>query len=567
MSGAASFIPLSRTLADARAESAPVCWQGDHVVTWKDFSERVARLANGCAAWKASSVVLTCEDPLNFLAAVLALWRAGRTVIVPPNFRPETVARVAREGGPMFTDHTVSEFVDSPMGGDHGTLSRADCRLVLYTSGSSGEPKRVDKTLSQLEDEVATLESLWGRTISGCAVLATVPHHHIYGLLFRLLWPLAAGRAFDCTSCFDPVQLRESVARHPAHVVVSSPAHLIRFPQLIDPNSWVPRPRLLFSSGGPLPANIAAAYWAAFGSAPVEIFGSTETGGVAWRQRDGNCEEDAWTPLPGLRAGQEASGALVIDSPFLHTPNWRMDDAITLLPDGRFRLEGRLDRIVKLEGKRLSLPEMEQYLGAHAWVKTAAVVELVGGARLGAVIVPTPAGWSGLSELGRREIVLMLRRHLSQSFETVLLPRRYRFVSELPTSDRGKVTVAALRALFLECEMLEPEILGETRDGDTVTLRLRIGSDIAHFIGHFPGMPILPGVVQVDWAVRLARRYFAGMELSSGLENLKFQALVRPHAILTLTLKHDRLRNTLQFGYQDASRVCSSGRIRFQVQT
>ncbi len=66
--------------------------------------------------------------------------------------------------------------------------------LTLYTSGSSGTPKPIRKTLAQFNAEVHTLETQWGALVGDATVLGSVPHHHIYGLLFRVFWPLAAGR-------------------------------------------------------------------------------------------------------------------------------------------------------------------------------------------------------------------------------------------------------------------------------------------------------------------------------------------------------------------------------------
>lgn len=112
---------------------------------------------------------------------------------------------------------------------------------------------------------------------------------------------------------------------------------------------------------------------------------------------------------------------------------------------------------------------------------------------------------------------------------------------------------------------LMPELLAESRDGNAIHLHLKVPLDLAHFTGHFPGLPILPGVVQVDWAVRLARQYFPGLELSRGVDQLKFQAMVRPGAELHLTLGYEQERQRLQFIYRDGERICSSGRIGFEA--
>jgi acyl-coenzyme A synthetase/AMP-(fatty) acid ligase len=68
--------------------------------------------------------------------------------------------------------------------------------------------------------------------------------------------------------------------------------------------------------------------------------------------------------------------------------------------------------------------------------------------RLGAVVVPTLAGQSALKTYGQHETKQALRDHLKDAFESVLLPRRFRFVTELPISDRGKITHHELKSLF-----------------------------------------------------------------------------------------------------------------------
>ena len=106
-----------------------------------------------------------------------------------------------------------------------------------------------------------------------------------------------------------------------------------------------------------------------------------------------------------------------------------------------------------------------------------------------------------------------------------------------------------------------PQTLSETRSGDSATCRLRVPAALEHFAGHFPGFPILPGIVQLDWAVRLARRHFEGLDQSYGIDNLKCQALVFPEAELTLELRRDA--GGLHFRFLDQARVYSSGKILF----
>ena len=109
--------------------------------------------------------------------------------------------------------------------------------------------------------------------------------------------------------------------------------------------------------------------------------------------------------------------------------------------------------------------------------------------------------------------------------------------------------------------MLLPHIESVEASDSTASYRIRVAPEIEHFRGHFPGFPILPGIVQLDWAVQLGRRHFAGLGDSTGVDNFKCQALVFPGAALTLELRRDD--SGLHFRYFDARRTYSSGKILF----
>jgi len=99
---------------------------------------------------------------------------------------------------------------------------------------------------------IAALEKLWGKQLGGAEALATVSHQHLYGLLFRLLWPLSAGRCFHSQIYLSPEMLVNSA--HNAAYWVASPAHLKRLDQ-DSPWEGISNLKAIFSSGGPLQHN------------------------------------------------------------------------------------------------------------------------------------------------------------------------------------------------------------------------------------------------------------------------------------------------------------------------
>ncbi|MBB5508967.1 AMP-binding protein [Paraburkholderia atlantica] len=553
------MIALHDLLSADAAPAALVCRDGAVLLDRAAFRARVAALIEFVQTHRARRCALCIDDPFEFACALFALFACGKEPVIPANATPGYLADLADAYDFLLTDAGLPPFIAAT----HVTAHSAypidpHAPLTLYTSGSSGTPKPIRKTLAQFNAEVHTLEQQWGALLGDATMLASVPHHHIYGLLFRVLWPLAAGRAFDRAIGMEPLQLQARIAQCGPTAVVSTPAQLSRWPALPGFGALMPAPRAFFSSGGPLAADAAQAYAASHGAAPLEIYGSTETGGIAWRRQD---QGDAWQPVAGAEVRRDDDGALCVRSPHLDHDGWhRTGDRIVFDADGRFRLQGRLDRVLKLGGKRVSLPELEARLALHPYVAQAALVPLEGATRerVGAVVALTEAGGATLRDEGRVALAKTLRRHLADYFDAVVLPRHWRFRASLPFDARGKLPASAVAAAFAPLDE-GMEVLAETRVANTLHYVLRVPPSLQHFAGHFPGLPILPGVVQVDWAARLAAGHWPRVRAVASVDRLKFMAPVSPGAVLELTLAYDAARRRVQFAYRLDGRECASG--------
>lgn len=111
---------------------------------------------------------------------------------------------------------------------------------------------------------------------------------------------------------------------------------------------------------------------------------------------------------------------------------------------------------------------------------------------------------------------------------------------------------------------LEPQAV--CRDGDVVELRLVIDPALDVLPDHFPDYPMLPGVVQLGWAVRAAQRECGVRGALARVSALKFMQPLRPGQAATLRLEKLGPAD-VSFSYVDAGRVHSSGRLRFTAAT
>ncbi len=525
-----------------------------------DLREQALRLAAGLRRRKVTRIAVHLQDAAELATVLLGAWRAGVTVLLPADLQPASRARLTDQTPLWISDASGDtpwrELLDEPL---HGApLDLDGNRLVLCTSGSSGAPKLIEKSLRQLANEVQTLEAQWGEALGDACVIGSVAAQHIYGLLFRVLWPLCAGRLFLRQAQPFSEDLQRASRAQPHFCWVTSPALLKRMGDNLD---WpaLRAVRRVFSSGGPLDPEIATRLADRLGQAPTEIYGSSETGGIAWRQGS-----PLWHPFAGVQLSQDEHGALRVASPCLpagHTE--QTADEARIEADGRFRLLGRLDRIVKLEEKRISLPMLESALASHPCVSEARLgVITENRAYLAALVALSDAGLHALRNGGRRALTESLRQHLSVHCETLALPRRWRLVRHLPLNAQGKLPQAWLESLLQAPRPRLPERLGQQQNDEQWHLELGVPLDLAHFSGHFPHTPVLPGVVQIDWALALAREVFDDLPPRfGGMEVLKFQQLARPGDRLRLTLRFDRSRGKLHFNYLNGDAPCSSGRI------
>ena len=107
---------------------------------------------------------------------------------------------------------------------------------------------------------------------------------------------------------------------------------------------------------------------------------------------------------------------------------------------------------------------------------------------------------------------------------------------------------------------IEPDVIGTRLTADGVALDLRITSDLAPLAGHFPGLPIVPGVALVDWAVRLAVRHVGFLDDGAARLQIKFRRVLRPDGDVTLTLRKVSDR-CVRFEYRHLDTVFSSGTV------
>jgi acyl-coenzyme A synthetase/AMP-(fatty) acid ligase len=565
------------------------CERADTVVAYApamrhdDFVRQVLSIAGSLQSAGIRQAGLCFEDAGHLAVALFACWRAGTVAVLASDARPPSCAAIDPQVDLWLTDHPALPVPDNrrtdlaTLDGNAPALppivlDPQAAGVVLWTSGSSGQPKPIRKRWMQLAAEVDALEQVWRWSDTPACVLGSVSAQHMYGLPFRVLWPLCAGRGIARTQLAFPEVLQQASLPHAAFVWIASPALLKRLGERLSWAALSSGLRQIFSAGGPLPGPVSDLLAARLGCRPTEIYGSSETGAVAWRQGGA-----AWRPLPGVAIGvqQEVQqGALWVRSAWADGDDrFQTSDAATL-DDAGFHLQGRLDRIVKIEEKRIALPGLEQRLMEHPYVREARL-GLGEMPRLTALVALGPAGVHRLRNHGRKAVIDALRAHMAAAVQPLGVPRHWRLMDELPWNAQGKLPQGLFLAASRRPRRPATELAGAPlpaggaptggapTDDTTRELRLRLAVplDLAQFNGHFPETPVVPGVVQIEWAMNLARRHLCPTLGFHGMEALKFQRLLRPGDRVDLVLTWHLARAKLYFEYRLAGQPCSSGRI------
>ena len=533
-------------------------------IYWSVMKERLdywkAKL-NGVSQIK---VAVYHKDAIDFLCILSVLWSLKKIPVIPENTLKTTLKVVEEE-----TDCFIGEFPKFEISHKRNanTISPnkkiSDVALIIFTSGSSGKPKSVYKSFKQINSELQILENHWGKLSKDTLTLGTVSHHHMFGLQFRLFWPFVSKTPFVNQDLVYIEQLKK-LSKFKINLI-SSPAHLEHFPETMEWSEIKNSVKKIFSAGAPLSQKASLNVYKKIGVPVTEVYGSTETGAVSQREQT---KDSFWNPLKGISI-KEIDKKLAINSPSVSEEGWYIsEDLCQVHENGSFSLKGRADNIIKVGGKRVSKIAIEEILNKHFLIEKAYVVFLKKRKnRIGAVISLTREGNEELIDKGKVVLQKQISKDLKEVIEKVAWPRYWRFVYKIPVNQQGKIKLSYLQKLFdKENELKYPDLLSQKFDKkkQEFIIQFTLPQNLFYFRGHFQGRPVLPGFVQVSWAVHYAQELFGELGIFVKLEALKFQQVIQPEENISLKLRWDEEKQRLFFSYSNTKNSNSSGRVVFR---
>jgi long-chain acyl-CoA synthetase len=231
--------------------------------------------------------------------------------------------------------------------------------FTFASSGSTGTPRLHTHALAALWHEAR----FWAATFADRRrIVLTVPAHHIYGCLFGALLPAALGVPAIERRGVTPAALLRDLK--PTDLLVGFPAGL---GLLARHGAGLPAGLCGTSSTAPLPAATAVALRSLGLPAIVEVYGSSETAGIAWR----DAPDAPFRLLPRWRPGDAGDAASLIEvATGAEVP---VPDRIEWLPGGMLRPLGRKDQAVQVGGVNVWPARVAALLATHEAVAEVSV--------------------------------------------------------------------------------------------------------------------------------------------------------------------------------------------------
>ena len=518
------------------------------------------------------------DDAFKFYVAFFGSLLAGAApcVLAKPIYEPNLTA--------VNDENFLNFLANEPA---KGLKFDPQAKFYLQTSGSSGKSKMIKKSLAQMIKESEYLAAELNFS-SQNTFFSSVSHRHMFGLTFKVFLPLVLGaRVIADELNYPEAILGLELANH---VFIASPVLLRTLAQ--SPAAIALKGLSgIVSAGSPLKKELRGELGRICDARIIEIYGSTETGIVAKDCGDG-------LRLFGtVNAGLDDRGALNVSSPWCEF--FQTNDAASIDED-RLALQGRIDRIVKLNDKRVNLESIEAKLLESGLLADCYCAPHPKFKRIAALLEFNGEGLKKFRKIGKKGVVAELKELLKLEFKNSV--RYFKIVEKMPRNQQGKFEKSEFEnALFAShkpvwsggrvneagkicggqiyingqnlasgpncgavntndiCAKFEGggERLENSAQKYEFSTIMHAGLEI--FESHFPNLPLLPGFMQLDYVFELACGVGIDVSGASTVENLKFMKFVRPGDMLRVCF--EKRGGKLYFELFCNGEKCSVGRV------
>lgn len=488
-------------------------------MTFGEFKRYVAGQTKEFKKSEKENVVLLCENYFDFAVNFFASIFARKNIY-------------------LLTDRTRLSLLDfeyilpdAPQacsGAFSGDFDADKIQINLFTSGSTGVPKNIMKTIYNFEAEAQSIIDEFN--LSGDYIIAsTTSSAHSFGITFNFILPFLGGFKINRKK----VEFPEHLNIKDKYILISTPSFMEKLAKY-DFEFEYP-PERIFLAGAKMKPELYD-YYSRFTDV-IDIYGSTETGDIGWK-RGG----DIFNVFSDVEVDAAYDGRIIVKSEFFPEREVILNDLVEKLSENKFILKKRSDRIVKIQEKRISLDEMENNLKKHKSVKDCR--SFVYDDKFCCAVVTDDV-----------EIQASDLRHFLLQFSEIV-PKKWRILDEIPRNMSGKIDTMKLRKIF-GVNISYPFIFSRQSASEAAEVELLFRENSNFLNGHFDKLPVIPGVVQLYYAKFFAEDVFGISLPHNQIKKVKFSNVMKPEN--KIKLKLNLKEKSLDFAYLSDDKLFSSG--------
>ena len=427
---------------------------------------------------------------------------------------------VVRKSGKLYYSDDACKIIPYPVNAE---------KFEFYTGGTTSEKKCVIKTRENFINEGQDIyEAL--KLEDGLEFITTTTYEHVFGVSFHLMLPMSRGYIIN----LDRINYPEDLTVENA-VLITTPAFLeaMRKYKAVPPVS----PRIIITAGAKL-ENETFKYAQSISKRVIDVYGSTETGVIAYRENMRKMQL-----FKGIEILETSADGTTISTKYSEQEIQKIGDSIKQ-SGNKIEFLGRSDRILKINDKRISADELEDKIKKSELIKDCYCFERSG--RLAVLAVLTDKGVKFAVKKGKPELTKNIGTHA----------KWWKFIDEIPKTKTGKIDKKTINQIF-NMNLSMPLVVSRNCTKDYAEIQLCFLRSSNFFQGHFKSFPILPGVVQLFYANMFAKNVFKTDCRCGQIRKIKFANIIRPDKILNLVLQ--KTASGVNFKYEDSSAVYSSG--------
>lgn len=428
--------------------------ENKYQISYKDFVIDIAKSLDYISKLDKDTITIFIDNAYYFITVMSAALLLKKKVNVLNNNSPKYVDKIVDDSMVYISDDEKSHVsLKNIFDGEYDEKwidflksNKIDENLNVnfYTSGFTGFPKLIEKTLKQFEAEALKIIGEFGEGLKDSIFVYSVPHYHSYGFVFDFLVPYILELKL-ADNRINYLETLNNFEEYKNITFITNPAFLKR----IDKSSLKIKSKwTVFSSTGALDKEVNDLCIETFNTDAIEIYGSTEGGGMAYRKRS---EKDLWTRLKIVQLKVNENGSLFCSSGYTGEGFWvHVGDVVDMKNEDEFELLGREDSIVKIEGKRISVQQIDRQILEDKNFKDSYTIYCKSENReyVASFIVLSDA------DANEEDMKKYLKDYLKGYFEKIVIPKKIYFTDSIPRNEMGKIDRKQLDAIMEKFEVL-----------------------------------------------------------------------------------------------------------------